>query len=385
MHISNIYFLAGIMALSGCTGRTVYVEVTNPLDIDRSYELAEIPLADITDRLGDKFVLSDEDGNPVQYQITYDEKLIFPVSVAANGTTGYVIRQGESGTGFEAAKVYGRIFPERKDDLAWENDKAAYRAYGPALQQSGERAFGYDIWTKSVDTLILEQRYHDALVNKISFHVDHGNGMDDYTVGPTLGGCTTALLDSMGNIIYPYCFAEYEVLDNGPLRFTASLSYNPLSVNGDSAVVEYRTISLDRGSYLNKTDVRYSGLTKPADVVAGIVIHKQNPDAYVLDNERHIMAYADSTEHPSEVNGVIYIGTVVPDSNARGIYQPLEPDRGSAIGHVLSVSPYKVDDVYTYYWGSGWSNGDMPDFDTWQNYLNEFASRIEAPLQITLK
>ncbi|MDE7443235.1 MAG: DUF4861 domain-containing protein, partial [Muribaculaceae bacterium] len=200
-----------------------------------------------------------------------------------------------------------------------------------------------------------------------------------------LGGCTTALLDTNGQIIYPYCFAEYEVLDNGPLRFTASMTYNPLSVNGDTAVIERRLVSLDQGSFLNRTDVVYSGLTKPADVVAGIVVHAQNPDAYVLDNERHIMAYADSTEHPSDVNGVIYIGTVVPDVNAKGYYQALDPVRNSAIGHVLSVSPYKDGDVYTYYWGSGWSRGYMPDFQTWQNYLSEFASRIEAPLQITLK
>ena len=43
----------------------------------------------------------------------------------------------------------GRQYPERLDDVAWENDRAAYRAYGPALQEKGARAFGYDIWTKS--------------------------------------------------------------------------------------------------------------------------------------------------------------------------------------------------------------------------------------------
>lgn len=383
--IHNIMLMAGVMVLSGCAGRNISVEVSNPLDMDRDGEMVEIALADVTADLGDKFAVYDAAGNPVQHQVTYDDKVIFPVSVAANGHSAYIIKQGEADGAFEPARVYGRFFPERKDDLAWENDKAAYRAYGPELERSGERAFGYDIWTKSVDTLILEQRYHDALVNKISFHVDHGNGMDDYTVGPTLGGCTTALLDSMGQIVYPYCFSEYEILDNGPLRFTVALTYNPLCVNGDTAVVERRLISLDRGSYLNKTDVVYSGLTKPADVAAGIVVHKQNPEAYRLDNERHIMAYADSTEHPSDINGVIYIGTVVPDDSAKGIYQSLDPERGSAIGHLLSVSPYMADDVYTYYWGSGWSNGDMPDFDTWQNYLNGFAARVESPLQITLK
>ena len=383
--INSIAILAGVLTLSGCGQRTMTVVVANPLDMDRNGEMVAVSAEAVTKALGDKFSVYDDKGNPVQYQVTYDGNVIFPASVSAKGNATYTIKAGESSAEFEPAKVYGRLFPERKDDLAWENDKAAYRAYGPELERSGEQAFGYDIWTKSVDTLILEQRYHDALVNKISFHVDHGNGMDDYTVGPTLGGCTTALLDTLGQIVYPYCFSEYEVLDNGPLRFTASLTYNPLTVNGDTAVVEHRVITLDRGSYLNKTDVVYSGLTKQADVVAGIVVHKQNPDAYVMDNEKRIMAYADSTEHPSDVNGVIYIGTVVPDTNAKAIYQSLDPERGSAIGHILSVSPYTSDDVYTYYWGSGWSNGDMPDFDTWQRYLSDFAERAAAPLQVTLK
>lgn len=31
-------------------------------------------------------------------------------------------------------------------------------------------------------------------------------------------------------IIYPYCYATQEILDNGPLRFTVKLVYNPLVV-----------------------------------------------------------------------------------------------------------------------------------------------------------
>ena len=29
-------------------------------------------------------------------------------------------------------------------------------------------------------------------------------------------------------IVYPYCYKDCEILDNGPLRFTAKLVYNPL-------------------------------------------------------------------------------------------------------------------------------------------------------------
>ena len=40
---------------------------------------------------------------------------------------------------------------------------------------------------------VVEDRYDGDLNRGISYHVDHGNGMDCYAVGPTLGGGTAAL------------------------------------------------------------------------------------------------------------------------------------------------------------------------------------------------
>ena len=167
--------------------------------------------------------------------------LIFPASVKGDASAVYTIAEGTP----QPVDVVacGRQYPERLDDVAWENDRAAYRAYGPALQEKGERAFGYDIWTKSVSEPVVEDRYDGDLNRGISYHVDHGNGMDCYAVGPTLGGGTAALFPD-STIVYPYCYKDCEILDNGPLRFTAKLVYNPLVVKGDSSVIETRIISL---------------------------------------------------------------------------------------------------------------------------------------------
>ena len=75
------------------------------------------------------------------------------------------------------------------------------------------------------------------LYQSVSYHVDHGNGLDCYKVGPTLGGGTAALMPD-GEIVYPYCYATQDILDNGPLRFTVKLVYNPLTIKGDSTVIE---------------------------------------------------------------------------------------------------------------------------------------------------
>ncbi len=90
----------------------------------------------------------------IPYQLTYDNRIIFPASVKASDKTIYTVMPGTPAPVDTIA--WGRQFPERKDDMAWENDRSAYRAYGSALQQSGERAFGYDIWTKSVPHRVLE-------------------------------------------------------------------------------------------------------------------------------------------------------------------------------------------------------------------------------------
>ncbi len=46
--------------------------------------------------------------------------------------------------------VQARFVPERMDDFAFENDKVAFRVYGPALKNSQENN-GTDCWLKRVD------------------------------------------------------------------------------------------------------------------------------------------------------------------------------------------------------------------------------------------
>ena len=371
------------VAAVGCSNSTKSITVTNQLDIDRFDEITAVDMASLNLPAGESFVIVNSEGNEVPYQLTYDNLLIFPATVAANSSADYTLRPGTPAP--VDTLVYGRLFPERKDDMAWENDKSAYRAYGPALQASGERAFGYDIWTKSVETPILEHRYYEDRVNRVSFHVDHGNGMDVYAVGHTLGGGTAALLVDNDSIVYPYCFKEWEVLDNGPLRFTTRLVYNPLTVASDTNVVETRVISLDRGSHLNRTTVSYSGLSDKGRVAPGIVVHRQNPDGYSIDAENHYMAYADSTDNAANGNGVIFVGVMVPGEFDDMINKPLNAPVGDAVGHLLAPVEYTPDSPFTYYWGSGWSKGDVATMDEWEEELKSAYRKSQSPLKVTVK
>ena len=133
---------------------------------------------------------------------------------------------------------------------------------------------------------------------------------DCYAVGPTLGAGVAALMAG-DTIIYPYCYRTQEILDNGPLRFTVKLEFNPLVVRGDSNVVETRVISLDAGSYLNKTVVSYTNLKEAMPVTTGLVLRE--PDgAVVADAANGYITYVDPTTDRSGANGKIFVGAAFP-------------------------------------------------------------------------
>lgn len=406
-YFSTLPLLALLAACGPKQSTDFTVTVTNDLSFDRA-EMVEVPISEVAKKVQlideEQYIVLDAEGNQVAYQITYDDNLLFPVNVKAGDKAVYTVAVGEP---IEAEPlVYGRHYPERVDDIAWENDRTAYRAYGPALQAKGERAFGYDAWVKRVPGLVVEQRYANELnpdtqaeiarlrkerkydeanelYHSVSYHVDHGNGLDCYKVGPTLG-CGTAALMQGDAILYPYCWKEYEILENGPLRFTVKLTYNPLVVGRDT-VIETRTISLAQGSQLNKTVVSYAGLTKAAPVATGLVIHPENPTAYVLEGDKGYIAYADLTDNVNNGNGVIYVGAVMPakvqEAKAQMFSDKEAKERGAS-GHVLAISNYKPETEYTYYWGSGWSKYGFDSMEAWTTYLDRYAQSVRKPLKV---
>ncbi len=387
--------------------KTVTVTVTNPLAMERSNEMVEVSMETITNRLGladtAQIVVLDADGQQVPYQITYDGKVIFPATIAANGAATYTIQTGTP-EAFDV-KACGKCYPERMDDMAWENDLVAFRAYGPALQAKGERGFGYDLFTKYNTTEpILETMYAKELNKETrakiaelkktdpkaaaelsrerSYHIDHGYGMDCYAVGPTLGAGVAALMVN-DSIIYPWCYKNQEILDNGPLRFTVKLEFTPLTVKGDSTVVETRLITLDAGSHLNRTAVSYSNLKETLPIVAGIVLHE--PDgAVVADAANGYITYVDPTTGPD--NGKIFMGAAVPavvkDAKTVLFSEQEKKERNNADGHVLAVSDYEPGSEYVYYWGFAWDKADIKTADAWNRYMADFAQKVRNPLTI---
>ena len=355
--------------------RQMTVEVKNPSGIQRQ-EVVELSAADIFKRLGisggRQFVVKNAIGNEIPSQLTHDGKILVDVAVAPSSAATITIVTGQPQSYVNTC--YGRMYPERVDDIAWENDRGAYRCYGPALQRSGEDAYGNDVWVKNTPDLVVENRYHDELVNKLSYHVDRGYGLDCYKVGPTLG-CGTPAIVNGDDIRFPYCWTSYELLDNGPLRFTVRLDYG---VNG-----EHRILSLDKGSNFNKMTVWYDGITAPVDVASGVVIHTEDTESVVLGKD--FVQYADPTDNPKNQNFQIYVAAIFPDgvdATRKVMYK--NPVRGNA-GHALGVKKgLQPNEKFTYYFGSSWSKYDCRNQKEWQMRIDTFKSALTQPLEIIL-
>ncbi len=382
------------------------VSVANPWQVDHCDEVIEVDASRLHGHA--PFVVLNASGDTLPSQLTHDGKLLFVVSLKAGKGETFTVATTDVQPAYSTVAC-GKVYTRRLDGGARENGKAGNRAYGPALQRRGEKAFGYDIFTKSTPKPVLERRYElfldpvlnarvdslkkigqpqraDSLYRSFNYHVDHGDGMDCYSVGATLGGGTAALMPD-GQLALPYCYKTCEILDNGPLRYSMRLVFNPLKVGSDS-VVETRIVTLDKGTYLNRTEVRYDNLSTAMPVAAGIVIHRENPTGYSLSREKGYVAYADSTDNPRNNNGIIYIGVVFPDELKEACVQHYSPDEqkqhSGAMGHVLGISDYTPGSTFVYYWGSGWSKAGINSADEWNKEMENVAERLRRPLKITI-
>ena len=368
------------------------------------HQVVELDAKDVFRRLGleggRQFIVCDNAGLELPYQLTHDGKLLIEADARPHTSARFTIRRGQPKD--YATVCYGRVYPERKDDYAWENDRGAYRVYGPALQKTGERSYGTDVWSKNTPELVVEQRYWiedvvmmpsveklrrenrqrgDSLYRLNSYHHDHGRGMDLYKVGATLGCGTPALVDGQ-QLVYPYCFKECKVLDNGPLRTTVELVYHKTAFRGDS-IVEHRIISLDKGSNFNRVTVSYEGLTQPAQLASGVVIHSESKDGVVLG--KNYVQYADPTDNVGYNNCYLYVAALFPDGAVTTEKRLFDQPKNGNEGHALGIVDGYTGQPYTYYFGSAWSRYDVRTQTEWQQRIDWTLRSLEEPLTVTME
>ena len=400
------------------------IVVSNPTSTPRteliSLSMSEVKakLGNATPKKGEAYIVKNKRGQQIGSQITHDGLLLIDASVRPHGSATYYVSIGKP----YQQKVYatGALYKIRKDDIAWENDRCAYRVYGPALQKTGERSFGTDIWVKNTPDTVVYERYIkdmngnikgdkiDAKVRALkkqgkalqaqrkslqaesretdiltSFHLDHGNGLDPYRVGATLGLGAPSLMVGKNQVL-PYCYKDYRILDNGPLRFTVELTYNPSTVGNMKNVVEHRIISLDKGSNFNKMTVWYDGLNTPTDFATGFPIHEEDTETKTFAKD--YVSYADPTDNVEVNNSQVFVGVLFPEGIDHTYYQLFDKKHDGATGHALGLKRgLKNGEKYSYYFGAAWSKYDVRSYAEWQIRIKDYLDALKNPLQVEVK
>lgn len=338
--------------------------VSNPTAMQRS-ELVAIDASLSPFPAKDGVIVRDMSNIERPTQWTYDGKLLMEVHVRPHGKAVFTLQPGTPAA--FRSWVDGRQYPERLDDIAFENDRIGFRIYGPALQRKGEKGFGYDLWVKRTTEFVLGELYRND--PRLSFHLDYGKGVDCFAVGPTLGCGTPAMLQQ-GEIRFPWCYETYQILDKGPLRFTVQINF-PATADG---ITEHRILSIDKGSNFVESTVWYDGLKQPTDVLAGFPIRPAGAET-VVKGDSYIQ-YADPTIEPDRYQTQVYVALLFPNQKV---------DIGEVQQHAVGIMRrYTSGQRFHYYIGAAWSEFDVRSQGEWQLRIDGLMQAKKNPLQITI-
>jgi hypothetical protein len=329
------------------------VTVTNNSNLTRDAESIEIWVDQLSGVLPEninKIALLDNSGNQMRIQwvdINSDsiqDYLLFQTDFEPHETKHFsLITDNESiKKNTSTRKTYCRIVPERMDDFAWENDRVAFRTYGPRCQQlfeegdpAGLISSGIDCWLKRVDYPIINKWYAEN-EKGISYHTDHGEGLDNYHVGVSRVCGGTALLYN-DEIILSENFSAWKVLANGPLRSIFELNYDTIKV-GNIEVLEKKRITMDLGTNFYHCTVSYMAPEILNTASVGLALHtnKGKINSSIKDGW---VSYWEPLDDSYLGTGIIadskqILGIGVKDSdieqeNHRNVWMILKPDKNS--------------------------------------------------------
>ena len=264
-----------------------------------------------------------------------------------------------------AIMAYGRFVPEREDDFTWENDKVAFRVYGPSSGGKGQVS-GVDAWLTKVPYSIIDKWYAGFLAGK-SYHKDHGDGYDPYHVGASRGVGGTAIW--IDGVAWPAAmYKEYEVLQSGGDVVEFKLQYEwdtPLGL-----VAESKTISLKLGEQLYRVNSIFTLDGAPASLPVAIGLTTHDGKAQVFSNpETGRISTWELIDEKGIGTGVL----MAADHNPEILHTPGEEKDAS---HIWLVTTTDENGELVFSAGFAWADAqEITTTEAWNEYLDSRASQ----------
>lgn len=374
----------------------------NDGNLARPAETIVIPFAEVKkalpDLLFDQVIVRDPKGAVIPSQVTamkhihkgpaeYDD-LIFQRDFRANEPRVTVtIESTTTPQPPFPSKVWVAYVPQRWDDIAWENDLVAHRAYGPALAQpiAGKdqmTSSGIDLWTKKVPYLVADRWYrkgHDGL------HTDTGEGLDFYEVGRARGVGGVGVWDGQ-QLAVSANWQSYHIYANGPVRALFELSYEPWDAGNGVQVAERKRFIVDAGQQLDEIQSTFDFTPAPGSdgtltVAIGLTEHPAAADVQVKADERGklLAIWETYKDHPSHVE----LGTgivLAPEATFAGFARATPVPKGRPDS--LLLVKVKPGETVRYFAGGAWKPaGNVASAEAWNAYLTSKAARLAAPIR----
>lgn len=373
--MKTIFFTLAISCLSYSWAQAQKViEITNTSDKSR-LEIVSIPYKQFSRHftVDSIFNVVQKDSETVYpYQLeklgsSEIKNVLIQVNIAPKHSLQLVIKKEKPA--IIPSRTYARYVPERFDDFAWENDVVAFRLYGKALEGRGDDAQGMDYWSKRTEDLIIDKWYKSE-----DYHQDHGDGLDYYSVGQTLGAGDMALF--LGDQVqYTKHYRSFQILDNGPLRTTFKLSFETQNFDGQH-ITFAKTISLDAGQNFNKITIDLTNnAAKNTPIVLGLAKRNETNPEYEFDEENNTLAYWE----PAIKNfGQTGTALIIPKRKVK--FLPNENKQ------FLLKTVVKNHTPLTYYNGAVWNKaGKITSFNAWEDFVEKYSESLRSPLKVKLK
>jgi len=372
------------------TNAQTSVKVKNNLNFARN-EVVAIPVSQLKSFLGKNkeadLRIKDAQNNNLTIQWIdnngdgKNDELLFQAKVEAKKTAFYtIVADAKTPLPVSDVRTYSRLVPERADDYTWENDKVAFRVYGPKGQQEAlagvkgsTLSSGVDIWLKRTDKSIINEWYKGYLTDPMYYHRDtRGEGYDPYQVGDSRGTGGIGIWKD-GELQVSQNFVTSKTIAEGPLRTVFELTYNPWSEFG---VKETKRISLDLGSNFSKFESTFKSEKQVPNYTIGITLHKNEGEAKLNDKNGYYLHW-EKIDDAFVGEGIVVDPTIVESSVA---FKSEIPDQSNLL---VITKPQKN---LTYYAGFAWQkSGQIQTQKDWENILQKQAQIIANPLQVKVK
>ncbi|MBN1599316.1 MAG: DUF4861 family protein [Bacteroidales bacterium] len=310
------------------------------------------------------------------------DAILFQIQLNANETKKFILKPGNaiSDTLTPEAIAYSRFVPERTDDYTWENDRVAFRTFGPEAQRmieenipGGTLTSGIDCWLKRVDYPIIEKWYAKHTLGTGSYHEDTGEGLDNFHVGASRGCGGIGVWNEKEKKLYTSDnFIQWKTLAGGYIRTMFQLTYSPWHANGN-LVYETKRISLDLGSNLSKYEINAEG----TDIISvGLTLH-ENDGVINYNKEEGWFSYWQP-HGDSELGMGIVADPEIIESVTEIISD--EADKSHLLVHLKLKNSSAV-----YYAGFGWEKSkQFNSREEWEEYLQRFVLQLKDPLTVDI-